>query len=156
MNILLMRHGDALQKAIDESRPLSEVGIRQVKRVCQFLDLQSVEIQSICHSEKTRAQQTAEIVGKHINKTEILRYVRSLDPNKGTQIFLDDLFDYQESTLFVGHLPNIQIFVQALLESSMQAVPPISFEPGAIIILNREGNEQWKIVSQFSPDEPEF
>jgi len=156
MYILLMRHGDAVPNVVDTSRPLSEVGVKQVRSVCDFLDSQSIELKSICHSKKVRSEQTAKIIAEYYNQIASLQYMPALNPSMDVDYFLDELMFYEQSTLFVGHLPNIQIYFQELLESSSTAIPNIFFEPATIIILQKQDNFSWKYINKFNPNEPEF
>ena len=156
MHILLMRHGDAVDQMVDQARPLSEVGIRQVERVCEYLDSQPLEIQTIYHSQKTRALQTAGIVASYFNMIEKLKYSSTLDPDMDADKFIDELVYFQENTLFVGHLPTIQIILHQLLESSSEAIPPIYFEPATVVILEKRNNERWRLAGFFNPDKPEI
>lgn len=156
MYILLMRHGDAVPDVIDASRPLSEVGIKQVSSVCDFLDGQSIALNTICHSQKTRSEQTAKIIAGHYDNIDSLQYLQTLDPSADANSFLDELIYYEQNTLFVGHLPNIQIYLHQLLESSTKAIPDIFFEPATVVILQKQSDADWKFVHGFNPSEPEF
>ena len=63
MNVYLVQHGEAEPENIDPTRPLTERGRQEVEGVATFaarLDLDLVQIQ---HSGKTRAEQTATILG---------------------------------------------------------------------------------------------
>lgn len=156
MYILLMRHGDAVDKSVDESRPLSETGITQVNRVAEYLGLQFPEIKLCCHSQKLRTKQTAEIIHDMLEIREPLQYFPALDPDENALRFTDQLQEFAQNTLFVGHLPNIHLFLNNLLMPHHQAIANMIFEPATVVVLNHNQENHWEMISKFNPSEPEF
>lgn len=118
MELYLMQHGLALSAEEDAERPLSPVGIAQVKASAAGLKALSLAFDLICASPKRRAQQTAALVA------EALRYpysdilaTETLLPNADPAHFLELL--QRESNcprvLAVGHLPNLDTLAKGLL-----------------------------------------
>lgn len=156
MYILLMRHGDAVDKSVDAERPLSETGIQQVEKVAEFLELQFPAIKLCCHSEKLRTQQTAEIIHDQLQVEAELQYFTALDPDENALSFCDQVNEFHENTLFVGHLPNVHLFLNNLLAESRQEVINFAYEPATLAILEKQKGSKWKFISKFNPSEPLF
>jgi phosphohistidine phosphatase len=62
MRLCLVQHGAALAKEVDADRPLSEHGVRDVRRVAAFLKDAGIPVTRIVHSGKARAEQTAHLL----------------------------------------------------------------------------------------------
>src|SRR5205085_10858979 len=63
MQIYLVQHGKSKPEEIDPERRLTEGGVRDVQKVADFLRTSgSLEVDTIWHSGKPRAQQTAELL----------------------------------------------------------------------------------------------
>ena len=61
------QHGIAVSKNDDPERPLSKDGISQTKAIAKQLRQLGTPISAIFHSDKRRAQQTAEIFYSLLN-----------------------------------------------------------------------------------------
>ena len=62
MKLCLVQHGDAVPEETDPQRPLSERGCAEVQRVAELLAGAGVQVSTILHSGKTRAEQTARLL----------------------------------------------------------------------------------------------
>ncbi|HXH03714.1 MAG TPA: phosphohistidine phosphatase SixA [Candidatus Competibacteraceae bacterium] len=69
MQLLLIRHGIAEDAELfaraggrDEDRPLTEAGLRKMRRIAQGLSLQAEDLERLYASRLVRARQTAELV----------------------------------------------------------------------------------------------
>ena len=63
MRLYIVQHGDAVPRDVDPARPLSEQGRADIQRLADYLSEHEIEIAQIFHSGKTRAKETAEILG---------------------------------------------------------------------------------------------
>jgi len=71
MKLYLVRHGDAVFDQVDSTRPLNEKGKADVLKVAMHLKEGVPHIESIFHSGKKRAEQTAEIIKNALYRMEV-------------------------------------------------------------------------------------
>lgn len=108
MHLYLMQHGVAMTKAENAERPLSEVGIVQVRQAAAGIRQLLPGFDLIACSTKRRAQQTAALVAEAVRfpYSDILAS-ESLLPEAGPEEVLDLLEreDAGSRILLVGHQP---------------------------------------------------
>ena len=105
MYVYLVQHGEAEPKDIDPARPLTELGRQAVARVAATaarLDLEVVQIQ---HSGKTRAEQTAAILGQALAPPGGVVAVSGLAPKDDVRPVAGALAEASHPVMLVGHLP---------------------------------------------------
>jgi len=109
LELYLLRHADAGDPGAwpgdDADRPLSEKGRRQAESLGRFLAARGVSFDSVLSSPKTRALETARLVGDALGAT-----VRPND-RLGERLDVDDLAAVIEDAgvrrlLIVGHDPD--------------------------------------------------
>ena len=133
MRLYLVQHGDALAKDVDPERPLSDQGQADIKRLVAWLVTHDVAVSRICHSGKTRARQTAELLGSVLETGGVLRLTEGLGPNDPPEGFLQGLQNVEEDILVVSHLPFVsRVLSQAVTGSPDQQLA--EFRPGAVRI----------------------
>lgn len=150
MLIYLVRHGEALSEADDPARPLSEVGRNHIQLIGQFVSKSiSFTPVHIFHSPKTRASQTAAILG------EVLPTAETPSPQDGL-LALDDPFLWHDrlqnmdrNALLVGHLPNLSRLASLLLLKDPDR-DIINFSPGTVLCV--EKTDTWKVKWILSPE----
>ncbi len=147
MKLYLVRHGEAISKEIDPTRPLTEKGQNDVKKVAAFLK-DKCKVTCIRHSGKTRALQTAEILGAALNPPEGVIRVEGLAPNDPIEPLQRELSEMEGSLMVVGHLPYLAKLTPALLTGSVQNL--ITFQKGGVVCLNRQ--EGWQIEWMIIPN----
>ena len=67
MNIYLMQHGKPVLKEKNPDKPLSDRGRDDAGKMAGFLKKAGIQVETVFHSGKTRARQTAEIISSKIN-----------------------------------------------------------------------------------------
>lgn len=145
--VYFIQHGIALTSAEDENRPLSNVGIDEVRRVAERLRNRGIEISKVYHSGKLRAQQTAEIFAQTFQPDEFLE-LGGMGPNDEAHLLVDQLSE--DKALYVGHLPNIQKVVSTLIAGNEHA-ETISFKNAAVACVEMDG--QGSVLKWFiTPD----
>jgi len=103
MPIYLVQHGLAVPESVDPNRPLSADGREEVERVAAHLRKAGVAVKRVCHSGKTRAKETAQILAEHLGDGNIYE-VPGMNPNDNVIEFAASL---KEDTMYVGHLPHL-------------------------------------------------
>ena len=152
MRLFLMRHGDAVDEHVNPDRPLSELGIVEVKKVAQFLKNAKMEFNAIYHSAKTRAKQSAELIKKILHTSFALQMKEYLSPNSPREDILKDIArDVQErNVLIVGHLPFLSYLVSQLVTGD-EHKSLLTMSTGTLVILEKN-LEAWSFVAMITPE----
>ena len=122
MDIILMRHGDALQGGADPARPLSEKGMHEAVAAGNFLRSINEIPNVMLHSSLLRSRETAERVEKALGVTGLLRLHYGLKPEDSPREFISEvLMEYAEhvgsdyTAMVVGHEPFMSGLASLLL-----------------------------------------
>lgn len=144
----LMRHGHAVEAAVDPMRPLSDKGRKDIQRMGLRLAREAGPIHRIYHSPKKRAEQTARILSEVLVLPIESR--AELSPDSDVQALVA-LFKNLPSLphLLIGHLPLLEE-VLALLDTAGHSSFP-GFAPGSVVALE-ENKENWFLVRAWHPD----
>jgi len=152
MNLYLVQHGEAMSKEEDSSRPLSEKGREDVRKVAAFVaEHMKIQVASILHSGKARAQQTAQILAEHLNPSEGIMMTEGLEPLAEPSIWIERLAKTEEDSMLVGHLPHLSK-LSAYLLCQDEEKKVIHFQRGGIVCLGREESGVWSINWMIIPD----
>ena len=149
MKLYLMRHGQAASPDIDPQQGLSPVGREGIERLAERLAGQGIHIDQVLHSDKARAQQTAEIMAAVLAPGVTPQMRRGLKPNDEPADFVPELECLQEDTLIASHLPFVPGLL-AVLTGSFDLEQGMSFLPGTIICLSK-AKDAWQIEWIESP-----
>jgi len=146
MYLYLVRHGEA--KADDPLNPLSEHGRRDVEKVAEYLS--SFEVNSIFHSTKLRAAQTAEVFTEYIKPEEGPAEKDGLAPMDDPSIWANRLDAITGDTMLVGHLPYMSRLASLLLTGETDRA---AFEFGASSVLClRRAKGRWLVQWMLGPE----
>lgn len=149
MKVYLVRHGEAMNADNDSVRPLSEYGRDEIRRVAEFMKSKSVAVETIWHSNKLRARQTAEILQDAVGGT--LEERRGLAPNDEADEIAAELDHHPETDLcIVSHLPFVSNLASELVAGSTAAA--WNFSTGAVLCLEREATGRWWTGWFISPE----
>jgi len=151
MRLYLVRHGEALPKAIDISRPLSERGRREAQKVAEFLKPLGLRVREIWHSGKTRAAQTAEIIASAIVSDRGLKAVEGMAPDDAVSPFLVRIVEADGDVLLVGHLPFLDKMAGALIVGK-ESVEIFTLPTGGVACMERNAEGAWRLVWMLDPD----
>lgn len=148
MLIYLVQHGKAKTKEEDPKRPLNKEGKKDIEKIAMFLKKSNINIETIMHSDKLRAKETAEILSKSINSKNGLKEIPGLQPNDIVEP-IATLLNQQSSgnIMFVGHLPFMSK-LSSLLITKNQDCKIIAFQQGAVVCI--EKNEENEDIETFS------
>ena len=151
MRLFLVQHGNALPKDVDSERGLSERGKQDVVNVAAFLAGGSVQVERIFHSGKKRAWETAELfrvclIGDgHFDERD---GISPLDPVVDVA---EEIQNLSKDTMFVGHLPFMGKLVAHLIAGN-EDIGVVSFTPGTVVCLERDGNDIWSVAWVVRPE----
>jgi phosphohistidine phosphatase len=148
MKLYLMRHGIAAPKDVDPNQGLTAEGRQAIEQLAKRLlaeqtqlpTRQKINIAQIFHSDKTRAQQTAEIMAGIIAPAVTPVCREGLKPNDNPQNLLADIETWDRDTLITSHLP----FIPGLLNLLTQSQHSIAFDPATIACLSKT-DDSWQL-----------
>jgi phosphohistidine phosphatase len=152
MKLYLAQHGEAVPKAEDPERPLSEQGSRDVRAVAALLKSAGVRVGRVWHSGKARAEQTARLLaGAVLPRGRKPQAIEGIGPNTPVAEFSIDADVWEEDTLVVGHLPFMARLV-ALLTTGDSEREIVSYYPGSVVCLERAEAGHWVMLWMIRPD----
>jgi phosphohistidine phosphatase len=151
MRIYLVQHGQAKSKDIDPDRHLTLQGQNDVRKVSAFLKQFALSVQTIWHSGKTRAAQTAEILASDIKVNKAVVQHKGLAPNDPIAPVKKELIKANEDLMIVGHLPFLGKLVSALVADS-EFADVVTFQQGGVVCLERDENLKWKMRWMVIPE----
>ena len=139
ITVYLVQHGMALDKELDENRPLSDAGAAEVRKVAALLKNNAVVINKIVHSGKLRASQTAELFAEALNVDNITE-LSGIKPNDDPQKLIAQMTE--DALMVIGHLPNMENVAAALLQADKNTTP-VKFQNSAVACVVIDKNETY-------------
>ena len=136
MQFYLAQHGLALDKAVNPDRPLSPSGESRTRIIANHLAAVGLSVQQICHSGKTRARQTAEILAAALNVSDVTDH-EFLNPGDDPNALIPHL---SAQCLYVGHLPHMQRLASLLLTNDPDA-RTLRFENSAVLCIGHDDGD---------------
>jgi phosphohistidine phosphatase len=151
MKLYLVQHGEAEPESVDPSRPLTEQGRQNVWRVATFAArLGLEEVHQIRHSGKTRAEQTASILGEALRPPGSVIAVPGLAPKDDVKPIAKALAAESQPVMLVGHLPFLAHLAGLLLTGNVDRLV-VQFRNAGIVCLVREG-DAWQVLWILTPE----
>ena len=151
MKMYLMQHGQAMSEGENPARPLTLQGKNDVERVAAWFAAMTPEIAEIRHSGKTRAEETAMIVARHVNAQDKVATFGGINPNDDVRPIAEAARQQQQSVMLVGHLPFLSRFASYVLAGDPEKTL-IQFQMGGIACLDYQNNAwtlEWMIVPEM-------
>ena len=152
MQIYLVQHGESKPEEIDPERRLTEGGARAVLRVADFLRTSgSLEVDTIWHSGKPRAQQTAELLEPATRAgAEAVMQHDGLAPKDAVEPIQRELEQGNSNVMIVGHLPFLGRLAALLLTGNADK-EVVAFQFGCVVCLNGDDAGRWKLEWMMVP-----
>lgn len=150
MTLFLVQHGKSLTKDIDPEQGLSSEGVSDVTRIAEVARGYQIHVDSIRHSGKKRAQETAEILASFLKPEFGVYAVEGLKPLDDVSKIVPAL-NTDENTMFVGHLPFMQRLLSLLIIKNAD-IPIFAFQNGGIVALEQHSDtKNWLIKWTLMP-----
>ncbi len=149
MKLYLMQHGKAMSKEENPDRPLHEEGKQDVTAMSEFLACAGVHVEQIRHSGKTRAEETAAIVGDRL-QTQVIS-VTGIGPTDNIRPIAEALKTEMHAVMYVGHLPFLSQLASYLLCGDA-AQELVQFQKGGVVCLQYEDGAwsvNWMVVPEL-------
>ncbi|MGD2109952.1 MAG: phosphohistidine phosphatase SixA [Phycisphaerae bacterium] len=151
MRLYLVRHGDAVSKETDPTRPLSDPGRACVRRLGTFLAGSGVQVARVIHSGKRRAAETAELLAPHVCPSGHVDEVTGLGSMDPVAPFARAINDWTDDTVVVSHLPFIGSLLSQLVIGN-DAASTVLFQTATVVCLARTEDQTWTILWALSPE----
>ena len=152
MNIYLMQHGKPVPKEKNPDKPLSDRGRDDVGKMAGFLKKAGIQVETVFHSGKTRARQTAEIISSKINPGKESQKREGLSPLDDVKAIVEGIKQVQKDFMIVGHLPHLEKLVSFLTTGS-DSSQVVSFQQGGVVCLRTNEEElNWAIAWMLVPE----
>ena len=151
MKLYLLQQGDALPEQGNPDRPLGKRGLEDVRRLAEFVRNHGILVKHVYHSGKTRARETAEIVGARIASGVKIEATAGLNPNDSVEPWAKQINNRQEDLLLVGHMPFMGKMAAYLLSGNGSS-QFVAFEPGSMLCLERDESGRWAIAWMLRPE----
>lgn len=145
MSIYFVQHGKCVAKEVDPDRPLSDEGRKEVERVAARLHKAGTALGQICHSGKTRARQTAEIMAGQLGVDWIIECA-GMKPNDDAAEFAARL---EDNSMYVGHLPHLARLVSCLTADG-EETEVVRFTNAGVVCVGRDDNG-WYVEWYLTP-----
>jgi phosphohistidine phosphatase len=150
MEVFLVQHGEATPESEDPQRPLTERGKAEVEKVARHAAGLRLQVSLILHSDKLRAQQTAEILGRYLVPPQGVREQMGLAPTDGPRVAEELIRQAAEPIMLVGHLPHLSRLTSLLILGSPEK-EVIRFRNGGIVCLSRD-ESAWAVRWILTPE----
>lgn len=151
MKLYLIQHAEAMAKEDDPQRPLSELGLANIRTVASFLAREeTAKVSHILHSGKLRAMQTAEIIAEELKPGSVTA-TDGLNPLDDPAIWIGRLAETNEDLMLVGHLPHLSRLAAALIAGDSERTP-VAFRMGGVFCLGRDEEGSWAVCWGIVPE----
>lgn len=152
MNVYILRHASAGARRktpkLDVKRGLDKEGKEQCLLDARYLNSLNVQFDLIASSPLKRALQTASLIGNELGYEGAIEPTEVLAPLATEKSFLEylDTISDRENVLLVGHNPNLEHFLGALIACPGKAC--VRLRKGAIARVDasrRPGTLLWVV-----------
>jgi phosphohistidine phosphatase len=151
VRLFLVQHGDALPKEVDPDRALSPLGRADAERVAAFLGRAGIRVDSVFHSGKTRARQTAEILAAAVAAGKPIGARGGMDPLDPPGPAAEWIAGSSVDAMLVGHLPFMAKLASRLIAGSEDS-NALLFSPGSVACLERTQQKGWTLAWMIRPE----
>ena len=149
MRVYLVQHGESRPEEEDPQRRLTDEGVRNVQKVARFLRPLGLKLETIWHSGKHRAQQTARSSPARSREPGNAAAQRPCTERPGRagetgyRAVGGDL-------MIVGHLPFLGKLT-ALLVADNEETEIVAFRFGCVVCVERIEDGPWKLAWMIVP-----
>ena len=151
MKLYLVQHAEPKRKEEDPSRPLSDKGWKDIKKMAGYAkDYLHINVEQIVHSGKLRAKQTAEVLAEYLTPKEVMSD-ENLAPLADPRVWQKNLAKRVKDIMLVGHLPHLGKFASFLLVDNENR-NVITFRMSGIVCIEREQESHWIILWMVIPE----
>ena len=156
MNLYILRHGIAADRGAeypdDDLRPLTDKGIRRMRREAEGMSAIGVAPDLIISSPLVRAVQTAEIVRDGLDMPHQITVSNALVPEAHPSQIIQELADSHSSlgsVMVVGHEPHMSSLVSYILTGKVSWL--IRLKKGALCNMEISASGRGQLLWALAP-----
>jgi phosphohistidine phosphatase len=144
MILLLMRHGNAAKPQGESHLRLTGRGKKEAALAAQALQARQIKLETIWHSPKPRAVETAGIVLAKAGNTQTrLEEKKELAPEGDVQKIYEDLMlEKPDCVALISHLPFLEKLVYRIQQETGHS-SPLEFPTAGIQAFQWDGKWEW-------------
>lgn len=150
MKVYLVQHAEAMSEEQDPERPLTDRGRQQAESTATVAARMGVEVDQIRHSGKTRAMETAEMMGEALSPKAGVVEASGLGPVDDVKPVARELDASSQPVMLVGHLPFMERIAGYLLTGDAEQ-PVIDFTNAGIVCLAKQEG-RWQAMWIVTPE----
>ncbi len=151
MLLYLVRHGEAKREEEDPQRGLTEEGLKNARRMAEFLSFMDTRLDAIIHSPKKRAIETAQAFTESIKPKKSIGEADGLLPNDDPKPWFERIKAMEEDTAIIGHLPFLERLLGLLVTGDPdQAL--VDFKAAGCVCLKPSAGGRWLITWSLNPE----
>ena len=151
MLLYLVQHSKAKSEEEDPDRPLSEEGLFDIERVAAYVSQFDFTVDTIFHSNKLRAKQTAEVLANHIKPSGGISEKDWLAPLDDPTVWAERLRGMAGCVMLTGHQPHLGKLASLLLCGDADK-HIVAFRMAGIVCLGRDDSGLWSLQWMLIPD----
>ncbi len=152
MELYLAQHAESKSKEEDPGRGLTDDGFANIRKTARFAKKINLTVDTIYHSDKLRAKQTANELAKRMKTITGLNQRDNLAPMEDISSMREEIQMNNKNLMIVGHLPFLDKLATALLCGNEEQ-KVVSFQYGCIVKLVRnDETKAWSIKWMIIPD----
>lgn len=155
LHLIIIRHGEAepkIENLPDKDRKLIKKGIKQMRRVANFIDIMGYKIDKVFSSPYIRAYQSAEVILEELDEDLKIETIKELEPDQDVSAIIEKLKETNSSQaeqviMLVGHEPHLSTFIKSVTGGEVELkkggvavveVDPASFKGKLTILLTQK------------------
>jgi len=151
MRFYIVRHGMARSKEENPERPLNEQGIRDTKKISEFLKPLKLSVEVIYHSGKARARETAEIVAECVESVQGVKERDGINPDDQVKKFAKEIDKSDKDIMIAGHQPFLGRLVSYLITGDQdEEVTTIALS--GVVCFERDQDGRWLLQWMVIPE----
>ncbi|MCP4370477.1 MAG: phosphohistidine phosphatase SixA [Deltaproteobacteria bacterium] len=152
MKVYLVQHGVSSPEGEDPQKGLTNQAEADVEKMARFIGQMDQQYEAVFHSDKKRARQTAQILGKHLKHVLGVHETDFLGPMDDVDVWRNRILCSDGDPVLVGHLPFLNKLASRLVaEDENKQI--VSFQNGGMVCLEgNSDNENFSVKWAITPD----
>ena len=150
MKLILVCHGENVPEEVNPEKPLSEKGISDIEKIGELLKKENNFADEIYYSGKKRAEETSQILAKHILKGNRISNEEGLSPEDDIKPWADKIGNFETDVMLVGHLPFMEKLASLLIDND-ENKKIIDFHQGTAAVLIKNAEGKWIVENVLQP-----
>ena len=144
MRYYLAQHGKSYSKEEDPNRSLTDEGIEETQVIANLLLEKVPKIDSVLHSGKKRAEQTASIFAKVLGLESKVKFIENINPTDNVMVFAKCM---QKDTLIISHLPFLEKLTNYLVVGNSEISPNVvDYKNSHVVCLEEDPSGRFQVI----------